>query len=138
MTENRSSAFPSLGFLGRFGRSADLRALDKALREVDLHPNLMPEAVKLTLVKLLREACPARPETHDYEEAAALAAYCMIGPDAFSAVNNPVLARQQERRIEAALEEEGSLDGQIILLTLHAKLVHPAVIETFQLSSEET
>ena len=74
MTENRSSAFPSLGFLGRFGRSADLRALDKALREVDLHPNLMPEAVKLTLVKLLREAVPARPEARDYEEAAALAA----------------------------------------------------------------
>src|SRR4029453_12927964 len=44
-----------LGLFGRFGRSAELRELDKALRSVDLHPNLVPEAVKLTTVRLLRE-----------------------------------------------------------------------------------
>ena len=33
-----------------FGRSGDLRQLDAALRAADLHPALVPEGVKLTLV----------------------------------------------------------------------------------------
>jgi hypothetical protein len=36
----------SLGLFGLFGRSLELRKFDKALRSVDLHPNLVPEAVK--------------------------------------------------------------------------------------------
>ena len=45
----------SIGFMGIFGRSADLRQLDEALRSVDLHPRLVPEAVKLTVVNLLKD-----------------------------------------------------------------------------------
>lgn len=134
MTDSRSS----LGFLGRFGRSADLRALDKALREVDLHPNLMPEAVKLTLVKLLKSAGGrGAPEEAAYQACAKLAAYCMIGASNFSAANDPVMARQVERRIEDALESGDGLDSQIVLLAMHAGLIHPDVVETFGLESEE-
>src|SRR4026207_1236770 len=53
----------SLGLFGRFGRSAGLRELGRALRSVDLHPNLVPESVKLTTVGLLRE------HAHDAESA---------------------------------------------------------------------
>jgi hypothetical protein len=35
----------SIGLFGIFGRSEDLRALDAALRAVDLHPKLVPEAI---------------------------------------------------------------------------------------------
>jgi len=38
-----------------FGRSHDLRQLDQALRSVDVHPAVVPEAVKLTIVNLLKD-----------------------------------------------------------------------------------
>src|SRR5947209_13388433 len=44
----------SFGFMGMFGRSHDLRQLDQALRSVDVHPAVVPEAVKLTTVNLLK------------------------------------------------------------------------------------
>jgi glucose/arabinose dehydrogenase len=73
---------------GRFGRSAELRELDKALRSVDLHPNLVPEAVKLTTVRLLREhAHYGEPAPHSYRAAAEIIAYCMLGADAFAHAN---------------------------------------------------
>ena len=64
----------SLGLFGLFGRSQELRDFDKALRAVDLHPNLVPEAVKLTAVKLIKEedATP-KPESQTYRAAAELA-----------------------------------------------------------------
>ena len=42
--------------LGRFFRSHEVRELDHALRAAGLHPMLVPEAVKLTTVKLLKDA----------------------------------------------------------------------------------
>jgi hypothetical protein len=66
----------SLGLFGRFGRPPELRELDKALRSVDLHPNLVPEAVKLTTVRLLREhAHDGEPAPGSYRGAAEIIAY---------------------------------------------------------------
>ena len=45
----------SLGLFGLFGRSSDLRQLDQALRAIDVHPQLVPEAIKLTAVNLLKD-----------------------------------------------------------------------------------
>jgi hypothetical protein len=115
-----------------------LREFDRALRVVDLHPNLVPEAVKLTAVKLLSEqAKDGEIEPHSFAEAAAILAYCMIGGDQFSDANGPLLAEQVEQRIERALERSGDLDAQLVLLALHAKVVQPSVIEAFQLESTE-
>ena len=36
---------------------------------------------------------------------------------------------------EAALEKPESLDAQLILLTLHAKVIQPSVVHQFQLDS---
>ena len=56
----------SLGLFGIFGRSQELRDFDKALRAADLHPNLVPDAVKLTAVKLLKEQAQGRePDPHE-------------------------------------------------------------------------
>jgi len=126
----------SLGLFGRFGRSAELRQFDGALRSVDLHPNLVPEAVKLTAVGLLRDRAPAsEPSPQDYRSAAEIIAYCMIGAESFAGANNPEMAALVERRIEAALLAETSLDAKLVLLTLHAKVVQPSVVEQFQLES---
>jgi len=126
----------SLGLFGRFGRSAELREFDKALRSVDLHPNVVPEAVKLTAVRLLREHAPdGEPELMSYRAATEILAYCMIGGDAFAVANDAKLSSDVEGRIEAALESGTSLDAKLVLLTLHAQVIQPSVIADFRLES---
>jgi hypothetical protein len=128
--------YSSLGLFGIFGRSADLRAFDQALRSVDLHPKLVPEAVKLTAVALLKDhAIGAEPAPQSYRAAAEIVGYCMVGPEGFAGANDELLADQVERRIEAALESGDSLDAKLVLLTLHAKVIQPSVVYRFQLES---
>ncbi|MGV1014960.1 MAG: hypothetical protein ACOYB4_08325 [Methyloceanibacter sp.] len=128
----------SLGFFGLFGRSPELRQLDSALRAVDLHPKLVPEAVKLTAVKLMTEQTGGNdPASHSYREAAEIIAYCMVGADAFAGANHEDLAIKVERRIETALDSGDNLDAKLVLLTLHARVIQPSVIEFFQLESGE-
>ncbi|MEZ5827195.1 MAG: hypothetical protein R3D01_01925 [Hyphomicrobiales bacterium] len=106
------------------------------MREVDLHPNLVPEAVKLTAVKMIMEQTGRDEPGPDAQRAAAeVIAYCMIGADAFAAANGPARAEKVERRIEAALSHGTSLDARLILLTLHAKVIQPSVIEHFGLET---
>jgi hypothetical protein len=124
----------SIGLFGIFGRSGDLRQCDQALRSVDVHPRLVPEAVKLTIVRLLRDHTPGKePAPQSYRAAAELVGYCMIGAEAFAGANDIVLAQQVERRIELALMSGQSLDAQLILLTLHAGVIQPSVVHQFQL-----
>lgn len=126
----------SLGLFGRFGRSAELREFDGALRSVDLHPNLVPEAVKLTAVTMLKEQTPGSdPAPQAYRAAAEIIAYCMIGAPSFAGANSPELAAKVERRIDAALDEDASLDAKLVLLMLHAGVIQPSVVEHFRLES---
>jgi hypothetical protein len=126
----------SIGFFGYFGRSSELREFDTALRSVDLHPRLVPEAVKLAAVKLLQERAEDRaPDPRSYREAAEIIAYCMTGGHAFAASNDARLAAGVERRIEAAIESGTSLDAKLVLLALHANVIQPSVIEDFGLES---
>ena len=126
----------SLGLFAQFGRSAELREFDKALRSVDLHPNLVPEAVKLAAVGLLREHAPdGEPELASYRAVAEILAYCMIGGDAFAAANDAKLSSEVEGRIEAALEPGTSLDAKLVLLTLHAQVMQPSVVADFRQKS---
>ena len=134
-----SASGSSLGLFGIFGRSSDLRQLDAALRSVDLHPRLVPEAVKLTAVKLLKNHAPeSEPSPASYRATAELLTYCMIGAEAFAGANDSGLAGQIERRIEIALEVGASLDAQLLLLLLHARLVQPGVVQAFGLEISES
>ena len=127
---------PSMGFLGRFGRSFDLRQLDEALRALDLHPNLVPEPVKITVVNLLKDnAGDATPAAESYAEAAAIVAYCMVGADSYAGANGEAATHGVEGRIEAALTSGDSLDAKLILLTLHAEVIQPSVVERFRLET---
>jgi hypothetical protein len=126
----------SIGFFGLFGRSPALREFDKALRAADLHPKLVPEAVKLTALSLIDDHArgkDAPPQA--YAGAAEILAYCALGPDHFSGANGEAKAAQVERRIEEALGAGVSLDAQLVLLALHAKIIQPGVVESFQLES---
>jgi hypothetical protein len=127
---------PSMGFLGRFGRSSDLRQLDEALRALDLHPNLVPEPVKITIVNLLKDhAGDGTPPAEAYPQAAEIVAFCMVGADGFAGANGEDATRRVESRIEAALKSGDSLDAQLILLTLHAGVIQPSVVEQFKLET---
>jgi hypothetical protein len=124
----------SLGFLGRFGRSPALRIFDTALRGVDLHPNLVPEAVKLTAVKMLmEEGDGGDPSPQAAGAAAEIIAYCMTGAETFTGANGIVRAEEVERRIEAALAHGTSLDARLVLLTLHANVIQRSVVDDFRL-----
>ena len=128
----------SIGLFGYFGRSSDLRQLDQAMRSVDLHPRMVPEAVKLTVCALLKERASSNdPPPQMYRPAAEIIAYCMIGAEGFAGVNDVELALAVERRIEAALVSGDSLDAQLVLLTLHARVIQPSVVERFELESAE-
>jgi tryptophan 2,3-dioxygenase len=127
----------SLGFLGLFGRSGDLRSLDAALRAADLHPALVPEGVKLTIVNLMKDRWPDEPPPQAYPPVAELFAYCVAGPDPFERANGEDRRVDAERRIETALDAPDSFDAGIVLLALHAKLISAEVVERFGLESDE-
>jgi len=126
----------SLGFLGLFGRSGDLRQLDAALRAADLHPALVPEGVKLTIVNLMKDHWRDEPPASAYPAVASLLAYCVAGPEIFEQANGRQPRDEAERRIEHALDAPDSLDAQIVLLALHAKLMNADVIDRFGLSAD--
>jgi hypothetical protein len=129
--------YSSLGLFGVFGRSGDLRQFDAALRTLDVHPRMVPEAVKLAAVALVKDEAGADPAEASYRAAAEIIGYCMIGPEAFAGANDEPLTQAVERRIEAALEQGDSLDAKLVLLTLHAKVIQPGVVERFGLESGE-
>jgi hypothetical protein len=134
MTRRRSS----LGFFGMFGRSSDLRLLDQALRVVDLHPALVPEGVKLTIVNLMKDHwVDDDPPPEAYPAVAELFGYCVAGADAFERINGRERMLAAEHRIQAALDAGETLDAQIILLALHAKLISPEIVERYRLSADE-
>ncbi|TPL75716.1 hypothetical protein [Mesorhizobium sp. B2-3-15] len=125
----------SLGFLGMFGRSDDLRQLDAALRGADLHPALVPEGVKLTIVNLMKDHWPEEPP-QAYPRVANLFSYCIAGPETFERAQGPQQRLDAERRIGAALETGDDLDAQIVLMALHAKLINAEVVERFGLGAD--
>ena len=131
--------YSSMGLFGIFGRSGDLRQFDQALRAVDLHPKLVPEAVKLTVCALLKDHAPGgEPAPQAYRAAAEIVGYCMIGADAFAGANDVEPTLAVERRIDAALVTGDSLDARLVLLTLHARVIQPSVMDRFQLESADS
>ena len=126
-----------LGLFGLFGRGAELERLDLALRAAGLHPRAVPDAVKLTTVKLLKEAGGgSAPDQRSCGAAAVLLAYCILGPQAFTAANGGAQTEAMEMRVAAASETGHGLDASLVLLTMHAGLIHPNVVERNQLTME--
>jgi hypothetical protein len=120
------------GFLGVFGRAPELKRLDDALRAVDLHPRLVPDAVELTALRLLQETTRTKlPPPEAYAATAELLAYCMLGPAHFAAAGELARLEATEARIEAAVRVGDSPDARLILLALHAGLLQPEVAERF-------
>jgi hypothetical protein len=126
------------GLFNLFGRSAELKALDQALREAGLHPQTVPEPVKLTTVRLLKGqpgAGPSLPQDA-YDEAARLLGYCMLGREQFIASTGMAEAERVEDRLEAAIAAGDGLDARIILLALHSGVIVAEVADRFEVETE--
>ena len=126
------------GLFNLFGRSAELKALDQALREAGLHPQIVPEPVKLTTVRLLKAqpgAGSSLPQAA-YDEAARLLGYCMLGRDQFIASTSMGEAERAEDRLEIAITAGDSLDAQLILLALHSGVIVAEVADRFEVETE--
>jgi hypothetical protein len=126
------------GLLNLFGRSASLKAVDRALRTAGLHQALVPEAVKLTILRLHRiEADPETRAGQDaFDEAAQLFAYCMLGRDQFIDANSVLAADRAERRLEWAIVAGESLDAQLILLAHHSGLIHGEIADRIDIEKD--
>ena len=125
-----------LGFLGMFGPSREMQRLDQAVRAVGLHPRLVPEAVKLTILRLVKEAGGgAGPAPRACDAAAEMLGYCMLGAQGFTEANGLHLTEATEARLEAALEAGDSLDARLVLLALHAGVIQARVVERYRLEA---
>ena len=123
----------SLGFLELFGRSPTLRAFDAECRALDLHPKLVPEAVKLTALGMMIKESGRDLSTSQIRAAAELLVYCMTGVEGFAAANGHIKTKAMEARIEDALAEGTNMDAKLVLLALHADVIQPSVVERFGL-----
>lgn len=119
------------GIFDLFGRSAPLKALDHALREAGLHPLLVPEPVKLTILQLRNKDEGMRTRTREVadDEAAQLLAYCMLGREQFIESNDLDAADRVEHHFEAAIAAGDSGDAKIILLAFHSGLIAPDIAD---------
>jgi len=123
-----------LGLFGVLGRSRDLQRLDASLRDRGLHPHLMPDAVKLTVLKLLQEETGRRsPSAAAHEAASALLVYCQLGAESYAEENGGPDLDAVEGRLEEALEAGDGLDARLVLLMLHSGMIEPSVVERFDL-----
>jgi len=125
----------SIGFFGIFGRSEDMRRLDEALRQASVHPGSVPEGVKLAAVTVMAKE-EAEPPATAYPPMGELMALCMLGREDFAGENGDARLESAVKRLEAALERGEGLDAEIVLLMLHAKLLHRDLIDFYQISAD--
>lgn len=122
------------GIFQLFGPSRPQQRLDTALRACGVHPRLVPDAVKIAIIRMLEQ----RERQGGATEAACahvagLLAYLMHGRQVFTEDNGSHAAGEAEDRIAGAIAAGDGPDARLIMLALHAGLVAPEVIETYGL-----
>lgn len=124
-----------LSVFGIRGRPKEVHRLSDALRDAGIHPALVPDSVKIAVIKLLRENDGEKIADIDTscEKAAPMVAYCMLGRDEYADVNDVAAADEVENRLRLAIDSGESLDAQLAMLTLLARVTHPDVVDTFDL-----
>lgn len=100
-----------------------MRALEDGLRAAGLHPLLVPEPVKLTVIQLHKTHAALTAQRGGFMDAAQLLACCILGHEQFADSNSVAEARRADQRVEAALDEGDALDAKLILLAFHAGLI---------------
>ncbi|MEC8202436.1 MAG: hypothetical protein VX075_02975 [Pseudomonadota bacterium] len=124
-----------LSVFGIRGRPKEVHRLSDALRNAGIHPALVPDSVKIAVIKLLRENDGGKIADIDTscEKAAPMVAYCMLGRNEYADVNDVAAVDEVENRLRLAIDSGDSLDAQLAMLTLLARVTHPDVVDTFDL-----
>lgn len=124
-----------LGIFGIRGRPKEVHRLDDAMRAVGVTPKRVPDSVKLTVLRLLKDAEGGAMADVDAScaRAAPMLAYCVLGREDFRDANGPEAASAIEARLHHAIESGESLDARLAMLTLVAGVTEPEVIERFGL-----
>lgn len=120
-----------------FGPSKQQRRLDEALREFGLAPQGLDDAVKLTVLRLLRG--PSDPEEYEaaLRRAAEMLAYCVLGSSAYGEQNGAAAVAALEARLAIAPEAPEGLDARVILLCLHSGYAEPGIALQFDWEGED-
>ncbi len=129
-----------------FGKSREVRDLDRYLHQTGINPRAVNDATKFTICKWIREAVAqnggAGPETINRQRAdlqasaAELLAYCVLGSSDFVEMNSAERAAAQEARILSATEGRNDFDAGIIMLTLHASIADPEIAARVEIESD--
>lgn len=129
-----------------FGKSREVRDLDRYLQQKGINPRAVNDATKFTICKWIREVIAqdgnAGPDAINRRRAdlqtsaAELLAYCVLGSSDFTEMNSIALAEAQEARILSATEGANDFDAGIIMLTLHASIADPEIAARVEIESE--
>ncbi|WP_282607660.1 hypothetical protein [Pelagibius sp. Alg239-R121] len=134
-------------FAEMFGKSREVRSLERHLSQRGVNPRAVNDATKFTINKWIRETMVTVEASNDPEErnrqradlqisAADLLAFCVLGNEDFIEANSAELARSQYSRITAATEGSNDFDAGIVMLTIHAGIAHPEIAESVEIESE--
>lgn len=125
------------GFFELFGASRAQRKLDAAFRSVGVHPRLVPDAVKITINRQLQPTARHGPiDDATCRHAAELVGYLMHGYEVFAQDNGVAAAGEAGERVEQAIRAGDSPDARMILLSMHAGIVAPEVVDEYGLSAD--
>ena len=130
------------GLFGLRERSKHLQILEDNLRAAGVHPQLIPEEVKLTVLKFVKAGpgldLDSRPNEPALAEAGRLLAYCFAGREEYTASAGAASAEEQERRLALALEAGAGIEASIVMLTLASGIAHETIAERFEVETGET
>tara|TARA_B100000686_G_C16581153_1_gene858198 strand:+ start:307 stop:681 length:375 start_codon:yes stop_codon:yes gene_type:complete len=123
-----------VGLFSLFGRSREMQQFDWELRAAGIHPKLVADAVKTAALGIMKDF--RQVSDRDYVRVAQLMTYCILGGSDFTNVNDVALAGVVEERIMRAVDSNGSLDAQLILLALHSGVISASVVAQYGLEAE--
>lgn len=126
-----------------FGRTRSLQQINRGFSEVGLVAEGFDEPVRLTLVRLVKEAqgLPQRGEPsgaaadrlqRGLSEAALLFGYCYLGPKDYGERRDD--GGEQERRLALAIEAPEGLEARIVSLALISGYAHESLAARFETS----
>ena len=119
-----------------FARQSDQRKLEAAQNVFATNPMLVPDGVKLAAVNLMKDVEGGEPPDHAYPYVADLMAFCALGANGFAGANGIDRLEAVEQRLSSALDAGSGLDAELVLLMLHASLLHPGLIDEYGIAAE--
>ncbi|GAB5467940.1 MAG: hypothetical protein Kilf2KO_09700 [Rhodospirillales bacterium] len=135
----------AINILGKlfFGGTLSLEWLDQGLEACGLAPGGFPEPLRLTMVRLTKDAMDlpqrgepkgpaAEPLIAALAQVARLFAYCYQGEEDFAERQGTAAATAEAARLAAALDAPEGLDARVVSLALLSGYAHPDIAARYE------